>query len=61
LSSPVDPNPANDSRSVAVTGSTVPGLPNNGAPPLARLLPDAIGLVVLMILFGIPGRRRSQG
>jgi uncharacterized repeat protein (TIGR01451 family) len=59
-SSPIDPNPANDSRSATVTGSTVPGLPNNGAPPVARLLPDAIGLVVLMILFGIPGRRPSQ-
>jgi uncharacterized repeat protein (TIGR01451 family) len=59
-SSPSDPVAGNDSRSVAVTGSTVPGLPNNGAPPVGRLLPDAVGLVILLILFGIPGVRRRQ-
>jgi uncharacterized repeat protein (TIGR01451 family) len=57
-SSPVDPVAGNNSRSVAVTGSTVPGLPNNGTPSVARLLPDGLGLVVLMILFGVPGLRR---
>jgi uncharacterized repeat protein (TIGR01451 family) len=60
-SSPADPVAGNDSRSVAVTGSTVPGLPNNGAPPVGSLLPDAVGLVIVLILFGIPGvRRRPQ-
>lgn len=30
--SPIDPNPANDSSSTVVTGSTVPGLPDTGTP-----------------------------
>jgi uncharacterized repeat protein (TIGR01451 family) len=36
--SPGDYDPANDSASVQVTGSTVPGLPNNGVPPIGSLL-----------------------
>ena len=56
--SPIDPVAQNNSHSVAVTGSTIPGLPNNGAPPVARLLPDGIGLAIVMILFGVPGLRR---
>jgi uncharacterized repeat protein (TIGR01451 family) len=46
-SAPVDPNPANDSASAAVTGSTVPGLPNTGVPPLAAILPYAAILLLL--------------
>jgi uncharacterized repeat protein (TIGR01451 family) len=57
---PGDPVPGNNSASATVTGSTVPGLPNNGAPPIANVLPDTIALLVLLILFGIPGRRRRQ-
>ena len=55
---PVDPVSGNDSASATVTGSTVPGLPNNGTPPVGKLLPDAIALVVLLVVFGLPGLRR---
>ena len=50
-SSPVDPDPLNDSASVTVTGSTLPGLPNNGAAPVAGLwpLPLLIGLGLLVL------------
>jgi uncharacterized repeat protein (TIGR01451 family) len=48
-STPVDPNPANDSASSSVTGSTVPGLPNNGAPPVAAIWPIiVVGMLVLL-------------
>ncbi len=44
---PADPNPANDSASVIVTGTTIPGLPNNGVPPLAAAWPLLIPLLLL--------------
>jgi uncharacterized repeat protein (TIGR01451 family) len=53
LTTPVDADPANDTASSSVTGSTIPGLPNNGTPPLASLFPDAIGLLVLLAAFGV--------
>lgn len=57
---PVDPNPSNDSASATVTGSTVPGLPNNGVPPVAALWP----FVVAGILGGVAAlsamRRRKH-
>ena len=56
---PADPNPANDSASTAVTGSTIPGLPNNGAPPLTPLVPDAVALLILFSVFGLR-RLRSR-
>ena len=49
---PADPVPGNDSASSRVTGSTIPGLPNNGAPPLAPLLPDAAAILILLAAFG---------
>ena len=52
---PVDPNPSNDSASSLVTGSTVPGLPNNGVPPLTLLWPVAAFLLIL--LSGFAARR----
>jgi uncharacterized repeat protein (TIGR01451 family) len=58
-SSPVDPNAANDSASVAVTGSTVPGLPNNGVPPVAAVWPFIAGLLLALIAGGVAARRRS--
>ncbi len=54
-SSPLDPNPANDSASSVVTGSTVPGLPNNGVPPLTAIL----GLVVLALV-GLVGAEAAR-
>ena len=56
-STPVDPNPANDSASVSVTGSTVPGLPNNGALPLALIWPLMVG--PLLAVLGLLSRRRA--
>jgi uncharacterized repeat protein (TIGR01451 family) len=60
LSSPADPNPANDSRSVTVRGSTLPGLSNNGVPPLAPALPGVIALIALLVL-AITRRKRGSG
>jgi len=59
-SSPVDPNPANDSASSTVTGSTVPGLPNNGVPPLAPLWPDAMAIIALGLFAALVRLRSSR-
>ncbi len=56
---PVDPNAANDSASSTVTGSTLPGLPNTGAPPLAQMWPGLAALVVLVLLLLTERRRRG--
>ena len=56
-SSPTDPNAANDVASVSVTGSTVPGLPNNGALPLALMWPLMVG--PLLAVLGLLSRRRA--
>ena len=45
--SPADPVLANDSASVQVTGSTDPGLPNDGVPPVANVLPLVIATIIL--------------
>jgi uncharacterized repeat protein (TIGR01451 family) len=58
-SAPVDPNPANDSASVAVTGSTIPGLPNTGVAPVAELWPWALA-VLLLLSAGVAMRRRRS-
>jgi len=55
---PVDPNAANDTASSTVTGSTLPGLPNTGAPPLAQMWPG-LSALVLLVLVQITGRRRQ--
>jgi uncharacterized repeat protein (TIGR01451 family) len=55
---PTDPNPANDTASSRVTGSTTPGLPNNGVPPIANLAPDGIAFALLALV--AIGRRRSR-
>ena len=47
-SSPIDPNSANDSASAVVTGSTIPGLPGTGVPPVA-----AYGSFVLAAMFTV--------
>ena len=57
-SSPVDPNSANDSSSVSVTGTTIPGLPGNGVPPIAEWMPGLMGFVVLMLV-AMAVRRRA--
>ena len=59
-SSPADPNAPNDSASVTVTGSTVPGLPNTGAPPAALVWPCIAGLLVLAVTAVFTKRRKAQ-
>jgi uncharacterized repeat protein (TIGR01451 family) len=56
---PADPNAANNSASSTVTGTTIPGLPNNGAPPLLEWAVALVGFVVLMAL-AILGPRRAS-
>ena len=59
-SSPVDPVAGNDSASALVTGSTIPGLPNNGVPPVLSLMPGVAGLVVVVLAgFAMNRRRRA--
>jgi uncharacterized repeat protein (TIGR01451 family) len=53
---PVDPNAANDTASSTVTGSTLPGLSNNGVPPLAQMWPGLTALVLLVLVL-LTGRR----
>jgi len=57
-SSPVDPNPANDTASSTVTGSTIPGLPNNGVPPVAAAWPIVPALIVVGLIGAIAARHR---
>jgi len=57
---PVDPNLANDTASSTVTGSTLPGLPNTGAPPLEQMWPGLSALVLLVLVL-LTGRRRQPG
>lgn len=59
-SSPVDPNPANDAASATVTGSTIPGLPNTGVPPLARIWPFGFVAVITLLAVSLPRRRSRQ-
>jgi uncharacterized repeat protein (TIGR01451 family) len=55
-SNPTDPNPGNNSASAIVTGSTVPGFPNTGAPPIAGWWPAGLALALVLVL-AIPSRR----
>jgi len=50
---PADPNPANDSASSTVTGSTVPGLPNNGVAPV-------VPVIILIALVGAFAARHRR-
>ena len=49
-SSPVDPVSGNDVASSTVTGSTIPGLPNTGVPPIWQLWPGAAALLIIVLL-----------
>jgi uncharacterized repeat protein (TIGR01451 family) len=59
-SSPGDYDPANDTASAQVTGSTVPGLPNNGVPPIGKALFVLGPVLVLAIVLGGLRRRRTR-
>jgi uncharacterized repeat protein (TIGR01451 family) len=52
---PADFDPANNSASARVTGSTIPGLPNTGTPPIG---PGAIVLLLLLVVVAMALRRR---
>jgi uncharacterized repeat protein (TIGR01451 family)/MYXO-CTERM domain-containing protein len=52
---PLDFDPGNNSASARVTGSTIPGLPNNGTPPVGAA---AIGLLALLVVVALGWRRR---
>ncbi len=54
-SSPVDPVASNNSHSATVTGSNVPGLPNNGVLPVAQLWPSM--LAFLLVVLGLVAPR----
>jgi uncharacterized repeat protein (TIGR01451 family)/MYXO-CTERM domain-containing protein len=55
---PADFDPANNSASARVTGSTIPGLPNTGTPPVGT---SAIALLALLVVVAIAARRRRGG
>jgi uncharacterized repeat protein (TIGR01451 family) len=65
-SSPIDPNPANDSSSAQVTGSSIPGLPNNGVPADAVALPTSppagglMPVVLLLLIAAATAATRKQ-
>jgi uncharacterized repeat protein (TIGR01451 family) len=59
VTTPADPNPANDTASSTVTGSTIPGLPNNGVPPVAAAWPVVPALILIGLIGAFAaGRRR---
>ena len=55
---PADFDPANDSASSTVIGSTTPGLPNNGVPPAAISGGVWVPFLAVIILLGLVIRRR---
>jgi len=64
-STPPDFNPSNDRATARVTGSTIPGLPNDGVPPSADASPQlgwwpALPLAAMVVLAAAPLRRRFR-
>jgi uncharacterized repeat protein (TIGR01451 family) len=58
--SPVDPNSANNSALARVTGSTIPGLPNTGVPPIATWWPALLALALIVTLIATAPRRSRR-
>lgn len=58
VTTPADPNLANDTASSIVTGSTIPGLPNNGVPPVVAAWPVVPGLIFIGLIGAFAARRR---
>ena len=54
---PADFDPGNNSASARVTGSTIPGLPNTGTPPVGT---GAIALLPLLVIVAMAVRRRRS-
>ena len=57
---PTDYDPGNNSASASVTGSTIPGLPNTGVPPVATWLPALLPLALVVTLAAAALRRRPK-
>jgi uncharacterized repeat protein (TIGR01451 family) len=55
---PPDFNPSNNTGRATVTGSTIPGLPNTGVPPVATWWPALLALVVVLAI--VPWRKRGR-
>jgi uncharacterized repeat protein (TIGR01451 family) len=55
--SPTDFNPSNNTGRATVAGSTIPGLPNNGVPPLASWWLPALLALVIVVGLVLPYRR----
>jgi uncharacterized repeat protein (TIGR01451 family) len=55
---PPDFDPGNNTSRASVTGSTVPGLPNTGTPPVASWWPGLLALLVVLAI--VPWRRNRQ-
>ncbi len=55
---PPDFDPGNNTSRASVTGSTVPGLPNTGTPPVGSWWPALLALALALAI--IPWRRRRQ-
>ena len=55
---PPDFDPGNNTSRATVTGSTVPGLPNTGTPPVGSWWPALLALALVLAI--IPWRRRRQ-
>jgi MYXO-CTERM domain-containing protein len=53
---PPDFDPGNNTSRASVTGSTVPGLPNTGTPPVGSWWPALLALLVVLAI--VPWRRR---
>ncbi len=56
---PPDFDPGNDTSRASVTGSNIPGLPNNGVPPVASWWPALLALLVVLGLV-LPFRRMPK-
>jgi uncharacterized repeat protein (TIGR01451 family) len=59
-STPVDPVSANNTARARVTGSTIPGLPNTGVPPVTTWWPGLLALVIVLALAAPSMRRLSR-
>ena len=57
---PTDFDPANNSATAHVTGSTIPGLPNTGVPPIGSWWPALLALAIITALAVATPRRKSR-
>ena len=58
---PPDFDPGNNTSRASVTGSTVPGLPNTGTPPVGSWWPELLALALVLAIIPWRRRRRKRG